>query len=71
MSQQVWAFFASNEPGASESWTIRWLAHKLGMPESTVRGQIRRLERDGKVVRRHRSYGGRILFRAATKDDAP
>lgn len=62
MSQQVWAFFASND----ESWPAPDLARKLDMPLSTVRGQLRRLERDGKVVRHQPRYAaGRVLYRRA------
>jgi DNA-binding IclR family transcriptional regulator len=56
MPQQVWMFLQTTD----ESWAVRWLARRLDMPESTVRGQLERLVAAGKVER----HGGhRPLYR--------
>jgi Mn-dependent DtxR family transcriptional regulator len=58
MPQQVWAFLTVN----GESWAAPDLARRLNMPVSTVRGQLQRLSRDGRVTARR--YAGRVLYRA-------
>jgi hypothetical protein len=64
MAQQVWAFL-TNERNRSLWWTVPDFTAGQHMPESTVRGQLDRLIRAGKVEARYSKELGRFCFRVA------